>query len=111
MGWALVGLGFLDLLLNLNNLVTLVVLHRRTLSVCTLALVTDRFLRSGWDELGVATDVLLSFSLVALMVGGGFLPALGITGLWFWNLCVVLNVMGAGISRMASALRGLREEA
>jgi len=55
-------------------------------------------------------DVLLSFGLVALVIGGGRLRGMPPAQLTAWNACVILNVLGAGLSRFGESLRNLRRE-
>lgn len=102
LGYVLVALGAIDLVLNLVNLVALVAVHRRVSSVCLVELVLRQF---GKAELGLAIDVFLSFGLVALVVGLSWIPRMPADGLPLWNLAVVLNVLGAGVGRLFSALR------
>lgn len=47
----------------------------------------------------------LSFALVAIVVGLGLLAHLPRWALILWNMSVVLNVLGAGIGRLVTALR------
>ena len=60
-----------------------------------------------WADLGIALDVVLSFVLVALVIGFGLLAELPPTLLPVWSFAVVLNVLGAGISRLSSSVEAL----
>lgn len=116
LGLALVGLGVLDGLINAVNLVWLCVRRRRALDACFLAFATRPFRRASghaprWHDFGNSLDVLLSFALVALMIGGGFLREMPSHRLTLWNACVILNVLGAGLLRFSSSLRGLADGA
>ena len=101
-GYALIALGIIDLVLNTVNLIALVALRRRIGSVCLVELVLRRFARRA--EVGLAIDVFVSFALVALVVGLGWIALIPAAVLPLWNLAVVLNVLGAGVGRLFSAL-------
>jgi hypothetical protein len=105
-GYALIGLGLVDLVFNVLNLVSLVIRRRRASDVC----LTDFVLRRlswgrAYEDLGIAIDVLLSFGLVALVIGAGMLLQMPRWALPIWNVAVVLNVLGAGIGRLLAALQ------
>jgi hypothetical protein len=101
-GVALVALGAIDAAVNLVNLVALVVAKRRVLGVCLTDVALGR--RLGQD-VALALDVFVSFALVAIVVGFGLLLALPRWGLPLWNVAVVLNVLGAGIGQLVTAVR------
>lgn len=107
-GWTwvaapLAALGALDALLNVANLAALATARRRVVGVCTAELVVRR--AGGRSEVGLAIDVCLSFALVALVVGAGWIARLPTEGVTAWNAAVVLNVLGAGVGRLAAALK------
>jgi hypothetical protein len=102
-GYALLALGAVDLVLNAINLVALCTLRRRISAVCLAQVVLGR--RAARDDLGLAVDVFLSFSLVAVVIGFGLLLRLPRWALSIWNLAVVLNVVGAGVGRLLGAVR------
>jgi hypothetical protein len=112
-GRALVALGAVDVLFNLANLGGLLAVRRRVFDACFLSLAAHRLRpavrRSSWAlrDLGNSFDVLLSFSLVAYMVGAGRLGGLPPRILSWWNVAVVCNVLGAGLGRLAESLRRL----
>lgn len=109
LGYALLGLGAIDLALNVVNLVSLVTRRRRASGVCLLDLVVRRLEKSEHpSDLGIALDVFLSFALVAVVVGFGVIPRIPAWALPIWNLSVVLNVLGAGIGRLLSSLQQRR---
>jgi hypothetical protein len=105
LGWVLLGWGLLDAVLNGINAATAAALGRRYLPVCLLQALTRavRPTPRGAD-VGTALDVMLSFVLVAVMIGTGALSRLSPSWLSAWNLAVVLNVLGAGALRLADAL-------
>lgn len=105
-GWPLVALALVDAAFNGANLVWLPLRKRRLAPVCTLSLLLPSLPRlRGRDtlELSTSLDVALSFLIVAIVIGGGFIaafpPALGRA----WSVAVVLNVLGAGIFQVNQA--------
>ena len=105
LGYALIALGVVDAVLNLVNLLALLTVQRRISGVCLTDLVLRALGRTERPDLGLAVDVFLSFALVAIVVGLGFLVHLPRWALLMWNMSVVLNVLGAGIGRLVTALR------
>lgn len=106
LGYALILLGAIDLALNLVNLASLALRNRRLGGVCLTDILQRRSGRgASRQDLGIAFDVFLSFGLVALVIGFGLLSRLPKETLPLWNVAVVLNVLGAGIGRLLSALR------
>jgi hypothetical protein len=104
-GAVLLLLGVLDAGFNLVNLASLAVAGRRAVAVCSVSWALQRLRPGGRTEaLGTALDTLLAFSLVAAAVGAGLLPHFDPQALSVWNVAVVINVLGAGLSRLASAL-------
>ena len=65
----------------------------------------------GWWRLGLSVDAMFAFTLVALGIGLGWLSRLSPAGLRLWSLGVVLNVLGAGLGRLAESVFELRREA
>lgn len=121
MGWgaaakALFALGAADLLFNGANFTGLVLIRRRVLDACFLSFTarlllgaTGKSLRALQD-FGNSLDVLISFSLVAYLVGANRLGLLPPELLTLWNGAVVLNVLGAGLGRFTDSVRSLSEE-
>ena len=108
-GTVLAVLGAIDAVLNTINLASWLARRRRAAPICSLSWLVHRA-RPGApetraDALGTALDVLLAFALVAAAVGGGLLPRFDPTALSIWNVAVVVNVLGAGVLRVAAALR------
>lgn len=105
LGATLLGLAALDGLINGLNVVAVLARGRRWLPVCTLQALAIRMRPSHRSaELGTALDLMLSFGLVAAMLGLGGLAHLPATHLQIWNLSVILNVLGAGALRFAHAV-------
>ncbi|MFO0660157.1 MAG: hypothetical protein U0165_10045 [Polyangiaceae bacterium] len=97
---ALVDLGF-----NLVNLVSLAISGKRAVAICFVSWVLGRLRPTQKsDNLGAAIDTVFAFSLVAIAVGAGFLRTFAPLALSAWNFAVVVNVLGAGLSRLASEL-------
>lgn len=105
MGWILIVWGIADLLINLLNLVGLVFRKKKITSTCAMGFI----FQSSSEEVGSALDVMMSFTLVAILVGGNLLKHLTPLQLNIWSLSVVLNVLGAGISRIKTAIENLRK--
>jgi hypothetical protein len=109
----LIGLGTLDTVINLGNLLTLIMKRRRILPVCTLTGLTEWLLRKRplasekRMDLGNSIDMALALVLVAAMVGLGRIGSLPADHILAWNVAVVLNVLGAGLSRLNQSVRQL----
>lgn len=111
-GFGLLVLGLLDAAVNGVNLAGLAVNGRRPLPACTLAFATRAFRGPSstmpkWLDLGNSLDVLLSMVLVAAMIGSGRLRLLPPDRLAAWNVCVILNVLAAGLGRFGASVRSL----
>jgi hypothetical protein len=110
----LTAFGVIDLLFNTANLFGVLVKKRRVVDTCFLAFLVRIFKKprperkSLWEDFGNSLDVFLSFVIVALVVGGGFIPAFPALYLNLWNASVILNVIGAGSGRMTSSIRNLK---
>ncbi len=109
-GAPLVALGAIDAVINTVNVLGLLFARRRLLPACAFS-VAARLLPSrrpapSREDLGNALDVLFSFSLVALMIGGDRLRLLQPRHLSGWNVCVIINVLGAGLGWLGQSLRG-----
>jgi hypothetical protein len=109
LGWGLIVLGALDGVVNVANLAALAVGKPRLLGVCSTQIIARRFDRQSFDDLGIAVDVMLSFALVAIVIGFGLLSRLSDVALRAWSIAVVLNVLGAGVGRLSSSLGSLKE--
>ncbi len=112
LGAALVVLGAADALINVLNLAGLAVAGRRPTDACVFSLATRLFRRPArspraWQDFGNSLDVLLSFALVSVMIGGGRLRGMPEGRLAVWNASVILNVLGAGLGRLGESVRNL----
>lgn len=101
---ALLVLGSCDLLFNLGNLLSLLVRGERKVSICTFDAIAQRA-GARPQDLGIALDVFVSFVIVAVVIGAGLLKRFSAEELLAWNVSVILNVLGAGVSRLLSSLR------
>ena len=102
-GWLLMLLGVADVLFNTGNAFSLLLAKKRSLSTCALDFVFKKITPRA-VELGTALDVMLSFTLVAAMVGFDLFHLLPHAALSVWTSCVVLNVLGAGVARLGQAI-------
>ncbi len=111
--FSLIALGTLDLLFNTLNIIACLALRKQIIPVCTFAILFTYLSRkAGHDapkharrvDLGMALDVMLSFILVALCLGLKYLAYFTPNELLLWNISVIFNVLGAGISRMLASM-------
>lgn len=110
----LVVLGIIDLVINFINLLSVIFRKKRVLDACFISFLVrlikkpemDR--KSLWQDLGNSSDVLLSFILVATVIGTGAIGKLPADHLATWNLAVILNVLGAGSGRLTASIKNLR---
>lgn len=106
----LLVLAVVDFAFNLTNMLALVFVGHRQLPVCFLSWLGKHTpLRKRFNDIGEAVDTMLSFTIVAIVVGVNLFPALidmaPDSKIYFllWNTCTVANVLGAGISRLQSS--------
>lgn len=98
----LIALGAIDFLINTVNLASLLFQKKYLLPACLLEILLHP--ERTWHDLGKSVDVLLSFCLVALVIGKGLLHQMTPEQLHVWDVCVIFNVIGAGLSRFGSSL-------
>ena len=109
-------LGFIDFIINLMNLMALIFTKKRLMDACVLSFIVRKFKRptpqtkSMWQDFGNSLDVFLSFSLVAIMIGGDYLKLLPQNHMAIWNLSVILNVFGAGYGRIMNSIQNLSKK-
>jgi len=79
---------------------------KRYMPVCVLAIVNHKMrcftLR---EEIGEAVDMMISFAIVATVVGSELFVFLEPYQIKLWNCCTVFNIMGAGVSQLQATLR------
>lgn len=113
-GVSLAAWSIIDLLINGLNLCMLLLRNRYCMNLCLLTCVfaakkseaDDTAL--AWKDVGTASDVLLSFVLVAIMAGGDLFRYLSPWQLSLWSVSVVVNVLGAGVSRIILSLQQVK---
>ncbi len=105
MGWILIVWGIIDFIINMINLVSLTAAGKKITTTCAMSFI----FRSASEDVGAALDVMMSCTLVAIMVGGNLLKYLTPSQLNIWSLSVVLNVLGAGISRIKASVANLKQ--
>jgi hypothetical protein len=107
-------LGVIDFIINLMNLMALIFTKKRLMDACMLSFIVRKFKRptpqrkTMWQDFGNSLDVFLSFSLVAIMIGGDYLKLLPQNHMMVWNISVILNVFGAGYGRIMNSIQNLR---
>lgn len=110
LGALLLALGATDIVINFVNLVGVTFIReQRLLGVCAIhqAVLAFKPRRAAWTEVATSADVLLSFTIVAAMLGSMTLMQLPLAHRSLWTLCTVLNVLGAGLGRVVSSVREL----
>ena len=100
----------LDLVCNLGNLVSVPLVGRRVFPVCTVNLLLQCLGRRGqaWQEMASAVDLFLSFAIVAIVIGAGFLKRFSPVEMCAWNVAVIANVLGAGLFQINQAFGNLK---
>lgn len=98
LGALIVAWGVLDVALNV------VAAALPAVSFCVLSNVgralDARSPQGGWEALLLAVDTLLSFAIVAFMIGFTLLPGLPAALRRTWDVAVVMNVLAAGLERV-----------
>jgi hypothetical protein len=113
-GTILIGWSIVDFLINGINLFMLLFRDRYLTNVCLLTSIfaskNSCFKNNhlAWKELGTALDVMLSFFLVAVMVGGNLFHYLSDWEFKLWSVSVVVNVLGAGITRIFLSIQRVK---
>jgi hypothetical protein len=112
-GALFVFLGVVDFFINAVNFSSLAVMRRKITESCLLSIITARLdykkaTREQMHDFGNSLDMLLAFLLVAYMVGFSQLVQLSENHSTFWSISVVLNVLGAGLSRLTKTLDNLK---
>ena len=112
LGYVFIALGAIDLFINLTNLLSLSIFNKRIFKHCLLSYLVGlllplfpRLTHKGPKDMGVALDTLVSFTIVAIMIGCGWLKSLNSIQNIVWNWAVILNVLYAGVSRVIEASR------
>jgi len=113
-GTILVGWSAIDFLINGIDLLMLLLKNCYLTNVCLLTTIFAskklriKYNHLAWKELGTALDVMLSFSLVAIMVGGNLFRYLSHWEMNLWSVSVVVNVLGAGCTRIFLSIQQVK---
>lgn len=108
LGVLIAVLGVVDLTLNVTNVVGLLVRRRTIGPLCLLHGVIGGRRGPALEELGLAIDTVIAFLIVAGMIAWSRLPLLTPSHGAFWNVAVILNVLGAGALRLRDAVTRAR---
>ncbi len=116
-GSLLIALGIVDCIINLINFFSTIIQKKRFMTICTLSqfgryiitLKQSSTPSERLEDFGSALDVLLSFVIVAAVIGTGSLLNLNSSELLYWNISVIFNVLGAGMIRVISAMDKLSQ--
>lgn len=110
LGWALIALGVIDAVVNVLNFATLAAGRARLFGICLTHILFARLRpeRVEWADVGLSIDVMISFVLVASAIAFGLSGVLPDTARHLWSMAVILNVLGAGISRLSTSLGSVR---
>lgn len=99
LGCLFMAWGFLDLATNLAA-----ALWPRPLPYCFLSAL-GRYWGQRGENLALAVDTLLSFSIVSVMIWYRCFPELGFPLRRLWELATITQVLGVGLMRVISATR------
>jgi len=102
-GYAIMGWGLLDLVLNLGWV--LAPAHISPCAASWLGRHLDRAAARGFETLGLAVDTLLAFAIVATMIWFERTATLPSPLPLVWRVAVIASVLGAGIERIWSWTR------
>lgn len=97
--------GLVDLVFNTISLHALMCRGHVLYPVCLLSVVGRKHpVLCKWKDSGEALDLMLSFCIVAIVVGGNLFEYLDGAQIKVWNICTVVNVLGAGIARLGATI-------
>lgn len=107
-------LGLLDLGFNLVNLLLLIITKDKKVDSCFFSFIFHKLMRRRLEkdhgqDLGEAFDVLVSFSIVAYVIGTGDIAKVNPWWNQFWSIAVVFNVLGAGYFRFHSSIDKIKQ--
>ena len=106
--------GYVDIVFNCVNAAIYLLLKRKLFPTCLLAFLGQQagklFKHDPvlTEDTGESLDVLFSFAIVALVIGSGAITRYPADMVFFWNISVVLNVLGAGSIRVFQSLKRYR---
>lgn len=97
--------GVIDFLLNAVSLHAVSCRGNLHYPVCLLSVVSKKHpVLSKWRDSGEALDIMLSFMIVAVVVGQNLFVFMDGAQIKLWNVCTVVNVLGAGIARLGASI-------
>ncbi len=97
--------GLIDLFLNAVSLHAVSCRGNLNYPVCLLSVVSKKHpVLSKWRDSGEALDIMLSFMIVAVVVGQNLFVFMDGAQVKLWNICTVVNVLGAGIARLGASI-------
>ena len=97
--------GLIDLFLNAINLHAVCCRGKLRCPVCLLSIVSKKHpALSKYRDSGEALDIMLSFTIVAFVVWQNLFTLMNAAQVKLWNICTVVNVLGAGIARLGTSL-------
>ena len=106
-----VSWGIIDLFLNTISFYTLCWRGHNEYPVCLFSVIARKNEKlSKWNDSGEALDIMLSFCIVAWVVGNNLFPFMDGAQVKFWNICTVVNVLGAGIARLGASITAEKNE-
>lgn len=105
LGLFLIVWGLVDFALNAISLHAVSCRNNLHYPVCLLSMISRKHpVLSKWKDVGEAMDVMLSFLIVAFVVGQNLFIYMDGGQVKLWNACTVINVLGAGIARLGATL-------
>ncbi len=97
--------GLIDFFLNAVSLHAVSCRGNLHYPVCLLSIISKKHhILAKWKDSGEALDVMLSFIIVAFVVGQNLFIFMDGMQVKLWNLCTVVNVLGAGIARLSASI-------
>ena len=97
--------GLIDLLLNTISLHAVCCRGKLHYSVCLLSIISKKHsAMSKYRDFGEALDIMLSFMIVSFVVWQNLFTLMDETQVKLWNICTVVNVLGAGIARLGTSI-------
>lgn len=107
--------GLLDIAINSFNFIMYIFTKKKFLPTCLLALLGQQIGKKTnidstlTEDTGESFDVLFSFCIVAIVIGSGDIARYTSEMTLFWNISVVLNVLGAGSIRVLQSIKRYQE--
>lgn len=112
----LVWWGILDIVMNCLNFLIYAIKQEKMLATCSLAQTGYLIGKASGlkidltEDTGESLDVLFSFCIISIVIGSGAITQFNEEMLRFWNISVILNVMGAGSIRVFQSIRNYQSD-